>query len=332
MHLGSLGLSVILLLGLCAAPLDDAAPPPGTMPRIGVLGLGSAPASPDGKTRTLLVQELRTRGWLEGQNIVLEYRWAEGQPGRLSMLAAELVRLPVDVLVVSDAPAIRAVQRATAAIPIVMVWMGDPVEEGFVADLARPGGNITGVGGVVPEFSGTLLERLKAAVPGVTRMAVLAPMVDPAVERGVQETEHAAQGLGVHAQPLIVGTPDRFAHAFKAAIKEGAGALIVLPSMFFAPRQRQIAALALKHGLPAISWQRRFAEVGGLMAYGPSMAHLWPHAAASVDKILKGAKPADLPVEQPMQFELVINLKTAKALGLTIAPALLSQADEVIRW
>jgi putative ABC transport system substrate-binding protein len=331
MHRGTLGLSVILLLGLFVAPLDDTAPTPGTTPRIGVLEFGSPRAAPDGKTRSLFVEELRTLGWLEGQNLVLEYRWAEGQPGRVSTLAAELVRLPIDVIVVSDAPAIRAVQRATAAIPIVIVWMGDPVEEGFVADLVRPGGNITGVGGVVPEFSGTLLERLKAAVPGVTRMAVLAPLVDPAVERRAQETERAAQGLGVHTQLLMVGTPDRFAQTFNTAIKEGAGALLVLPSMFFAPRQRQIAALALKHGLPAISWQRRFAEVGGLMAYGPSMAHLWPRAAAAVDKILRGAQPADLPVEAPLSFELVINLKTAKALGLTIAPSILSQADEVIR-
>jgi ABC-type uncharacterized transport system substrate-binding protein len=262
---------------------------------------------------------------------VLEYRWANGQPSRLSSLAAELVRLPVDVIVVSASPAIRAAQRATTIIPIVMLSVGDPVEAGFVADLARPGGNITGVGGIVPELSGKLLELLKEAVPGVTRMAVLASPANPATEHMVRETERAAQALGVQTQLLIVGNPDRFVPAFKAAISEGAGALLVLPSVFFAFHQRRIAALALQNGLPAIFWSRGFAEVGGLMAYGPSWPHLWQRAAAHVDKILKGAKPAELPVEQPMKFELVVNLKTAKVLGLTISPFILFQADKVIQ-
>jgi putative tryptophan/tyrosine transport system substrate-binding protein len=236
----------------------------------------------------------------------------------------------VDVLVVSASPAIHAAQHATTTIPIVMLSVGDPVEEAFVADLARPGGNITGVGGVVLELSGKLLELLKEAVPGVTRMAILASRV-PATNRMVRETERAARALGVETQLLMVRTPEGFEPAFKAAIEEGAGALIVLPSVFFAYHQKHIAALALTHGLPAIYWQRQFAEVGGLMAYGPSLPPLWQRAAAYVDKILKGAKPADLPVERPMQFELVVNLKTAKALGLTIAPSILFQADKIIR-
>jgi putative tryptophan/tyrosine transport system substrate-binding protein len=321
-----IGLLITLALGILMAPL--AAAPPGKMPRIGVLEFGSPPISPDWKTHSLFLQELRTLGWLEGQNFVLEFRWAKGQSSRLSTLAAELVHLPVDVLVVDDTPAIWAVKRATTTIPIVMISVGDPVETGLVADLARPGGNITGVGGVVPELSGKLLELLKEAVPGVTRMALLTGM---ASTRLVQDMERAAQALGIHTQLLVVSSPDQFEPAFTAAIREGAGGLIVLPSVIFAHHQRSIAALALQYGLPAIFWPRQFAVVGGLMAYGPSRTHLWQRAAAHTDKILKGTKPADLPVEQPTTFELVINLKTATALGLTIPPTLLFQATEVIR-
>jgi putative ABC transport system substrate-binding protein len=331
MRFNLIGVLVTFPLGLLVVALTAAAPPPGNMPRIGVLELGAPPASPDWKAQSLLLQNLRKIGWLEGQNLVLEYRWANGQPSRLASLAAELVRLPVDVIVVAASPAIRAAQRATTNIPIVMVSVGDPVEEGFVADLARPGGNITGVGGVVPELSGKLLEFLKEAVPGVTRMAVLAGLANPTTERMVHEIERAAQAFGVSTQLLMVGHPDHFEPSFEAAISEGAGALLVLPSVFLSYHQRHIAALALKNGLPAIYWQRGFAEAGGLMAYGPSSSHLWQRAATYVDKILKGAKPADLPVEQPMQFELVVNLKTAKALGLTISPVLLFQADKVIQ-
>jgi ABC-type uncharacterized transport system substrate-binding protein len=321
------GLILTLALGLLVAPLTAAAPP-GKLPRIGVLALGPPPAAPDWKARSHFVQELHTLGWLEGQNIVLEYRWAEGQLSRLSTLAAELVRLPVDIIVAGDTAAIRAVQHATTTIPIVMVSVDDPLEWGAVATLARPGGNVTGVGGMVLESSGKLPELLKEAVPGVTRMAIL---TDVGPIRMVQETERAAQALDVHTHFLSVGYPEQFEPAFKEAIREGAGALIVLPSVFYAQHLRLIAALALQNGLPAIFWSQRFAEVGGLMAYGPSWPHLWQRAAVYVDKILKGAKPADLPVEQPMKFELVINLKTAQALGLTIPPALLFQADEVIR-
>jgi putative ABC transport system substrate-binding protein len=324
-------LLVTLALGLLGAPLAATTPAPGQMLRIGVLELGSPPASPDWKARSLFLQELRTLGWLEGRDLVLEYRWAEGQPSRLAALAAELVRLPVDVLVVSASPAIRAAQRATTTIPIVMLSVGDPVEEGFVTDLARPGGNITGVGGVVPELSSKLLELLKEAVPGVTRLAVLASPANPATERMVRDTERAAQAFGLETQLLMVGRPDRFEPAFQAAIRQGAGALLILPAVFFGAHQRHIAALAFQNGLPAIYWQRQFAEVGGLMAYGPSSPPLWRRTAAYVDKILKGAKPSDLPVEQPMQFELIVNLKTAKALGLTISPLLLFQADKIIQ-
>jgi putative ABC transport system substrate-binding protein len=278
-----------------------------------------------------LVQELRTLGWREGQNILLEYRWAEGQASRLPPLADELVRLPVDVLVVVGTPPIRAAQHATSTIPIVIISAGDPVAMGLVDDLARPGGNITGVGGMVPELSGKLLELLTEAVPGVTRMAILEDSTNPRTARMARETERVAQALGVHTQHLGVWLPDQFESAFKAARREGAGALLVLPSDVAASHQSEIAALALQNGLPAVFWNPQFAWVGGLMAYGPSQPHLWQRAAAYVDKIIKGANPADLPVERPMKFELVINLKTAQALGLTIPPTLLFQADEVIR-
>jgi putative tryptophan/tyrosine transport system substrate-binding protein len=327
------GLLIILALSFLWPSLTAAAPP-GKMPRIGVLERESPPASPEWKAGSLFLQELRKLGWLEGQNLVLEYRWAEGQPSRLSTLAAELVRLPVDVIVVADTLAIRAVQQATTTIPIVMISVGDPVAAGFVASLAQPGGNITGIGGIVPELGGKLLELLKEASPGVTQLAILASFSGlpyPAGERRIRETESAAQALGVHAHRLIVEHPDQFEPAFQEAIREGAGALVVLPSPVFPYHQRKLAALALQHGLPAIFWQRRFAEVGGLMAYGPSLPHLWQRAAAHVDKILKGAQPTDLPVEQPTTFDLVVNLKTAQALGLTIPPTLLFQATEVLR-
>jgi putative ABC transport system substrate-binding protein len=320
------GLLITLALTCFWSSLTVAAPP-GQMPRIGVLAVGSPPAVPDWKARSPFVQELRTLGWLEGQNIVLEYRWTEGQPNRLSSLAAELVRLPVDVLVTGNTAAIRALTHATTTLPIVMVSVEDPLQWGAVATLARPGGNVTGVGGLVLESSSKLLEFLKEAVPGVTRMAIL-PGGGP---RTIQDIEHAAQRIGVHTSLLTVGSPEHFEPAFQEAIRAGAGALIILPNMFFAQHLSRIAALALQHGLPAIFWSQRFAEVGGLMAYGPSVPHLWQRAAAQVDKILKGAKPADLPVEQPMTFEFVINLKTAQALGLTIPPSLLLQATKVLR-
>jgi putative tryptophan/tyrosine transport system substrate-binding protein len=321
----TLGLLITLALSGLWSSLTPAAPP-GQMPRIGVLALGSPPATPDWKTHSPFVQALHALGWLEGHNIVLEYRWAEWQASRLSALAAELVRLPADVLVAGDTVAIQAAMRATTTIPIIVVSVADPLEWGAIATLARPGGNVTGVGGTVLELSGKLLELIKEAVPRVTRVAILADGPRP-----LQDMERAAQGAGVHTYHLVVGYPDQFEPVFQEAVREGAGALIILPSVFFVQHLRLIAALARQHGLPAIFWSPRFAEVGGLMAYGPSLPHLWQRAAAHVDKILKGAKPADLPVEQPMTFEFVINLKTAQALGLTIPPALLFHATKVIR-
>jgi putative ABC transport system substrate-binding protein len=270
-------------------------------------------------------------GWIEGQNITMEYRWAFERYDRLADLAAELVRLKVDVLVAFDTAALQAVRHATSTIPIVMLYVGDPVADGVITSLARPGGNVTGVSCLAPELSGKLLELLKEAVPDVTRMAVLVATGNPMTASIVTDVESAARVLGVQLHVVKVGHPQEFTSAFDTARREGAGALLVAPSLLFARYQRRLAALTVQSRLPAIYWQRPFVEAGGLMAYGPSMAAMGHRATAFVDKILKGAKPADLPVEQPTKFEFVINLKTAQALGLTIPPTILFLADEVIR-
>jgi putative ABC transport system substrate-binding protein len=241
------------------------------------------------------------------------------------------VRLNVDVIVASDTLAIGAAQHATTTIPIVMLSAPDPVAWGYVASLARPGGNITGVGGLVQELSGKLLELLKEAVPQVIQVAVLVNLRQPDSGQLVSETEGAARALGVQPHILEVQGAFDLERAVDTAAKEGAGALLILPGLFFSLHERQLVELTMKYRIPAIYWDRRFAERGGLMAYGPSTTAMWRRVAAFVDKILKGATPADLPVEQPTTFELVINLKTAKALDLTIPPTLLFLADEVIR-
>ena len=323
-------LIVIFGLGLLWPPLTIDAQQRRTMPRIGVLRFGSPPSEPDWKQRSPFLQELYHLGWLEGQNITVEYRWAEGNVDRLPALADDLVRLQVDVMVVGDTPAILAAQQATTTIPIVILSVGDPVTQGFATSLARPDGNITGVGGLFAEVSGKLLELLTEAVPGVTRVAVL---VHPALvkEPMVRDVESAARTLGVQLHIVEVGNREEFERAFDTAMQAGAGALLVLPAVVFGMNQRHLAALAVKNRLPAIFSHRSFADVGGLMAYGPKFSDLWRRVATLVDKILKGAKPANLPVERPMKFELVLNLKTAQALGLTIPPTLLFQADEIIR-
>jgi ABC-type uncharacterized transport system substrate-binding protein len=327
----TLGLLLILALSLLAAALAADAPPTKKVPKIGVLSFGSPPSSPDWKTQSIFLRELGTLGWIEGENLTVENRWASGRFDRLTALVAELLRLHVDVIVVNGTPAISAVRQATTTLPIVAFFPIDPVAEGFIASLAHPGGNITGAGGMIPELSGKLLELLKEAVPGVTRMTVLVTPYHPARGPMVEETTLAAQALGIQLQVLEVRDLAGLAGAFDAAITERVGALVVLPGLLFANNQRRIAELALEHLLPTIYWERLFAQVGGLMAYGPKLPEVWRRIAALVDKILKGAKPADLPVEQPTTFDLAINLKTAQALSLTIPPTLLFQATEVIQ-
>jgi ABC-type uncharacterized transport system substrate-binding protein len=328
----SIGLLFTLTLAILVVPLAAGVQPARKVPLVGVLVSDSPPAALDWKQHSVFMQELRHRGWKEGENLTVEYRWASGQFYRGDELAAELVHLHVDVLVAQGRPLIRAVQHATTTIPIVMIAADDPVAEGFIVGLPRPGGNMTGVDtSVGAELSAKRLELLKEAVPTVTRIAVLVHPLVPATGQILEELKMAARTLGVQLQVLAVYHPHEFEGAFDAATREGAGALLVQPSLLFTPHQSQLVALAAKHRLPAIYWTRSLVTAGGLLAYGPQASYGWQRAAYYVDRILKGAKPADLPVERPMTFELVINLKTAEALGLTIPPTLLFQATEIIR-
>jgi putative ABC transport system substrate-binding protein len=317
---------VILVLGLLAAPLAVEAQPAGKVYRVGYMSLapGLSPRS------EAFRQGLRDLGYVEGQNITIEYRWAQGKPARLRDLAAELVRLKVDVIVTGGPTATRAAKEATNTIPIVMGFDADPVEAGFVTSLARPGGNITGTAILSPELSAKRLELLKEASPGIFRVAVFSNPAEPVTPLNLRATQVAALALRVQLQFLEVQGLDDFEGAFRAARRERADALIMLPDYFMLFFQKRLVELAAKDRLPAIHWDRGFAEAGGLMAYGASDRDLHRRAAAYVDKILKGAKPGDLPVEQPTKFELIINRKTAKALGLTIPQSLLLRADEII--
>ena len=308
---------------ILAAPLAAEAQKAGKVWRIGYLRR----PSPIPADLEAFRQGLRELGYVEGQNIAIEQRYADGVLGRLPALAAELIRLPVDVLVVDGSPTVTAAQAATMAIPIVFTLVSDPVTSGFVASLARPGGNITGLSNNSNELSPKRLQLLKEAVPAASRIAVL----HNPDNRGVS----SLSALQAAVSPLTVQvvearSPNEWVSAFAAMDKGRADAITVLADATFVSQRPRLVALTLEHRLPAIFAEREFAEAGGLMAYGPSTQGSFRRAAAYVDKILKGAKPADLPVELPTKFELVINLKTAKALGLTIPQSLLLRADEVI--
>jgi putative ABC transport system substrate-binding protein len=276
-------------------------------------------------------QGLRELGWAEGRNIVIDYRFAEGRLDRLPDLAAELVRLKVDIIVAQATPGAAAAKNATETIPIVMVPVGDPVGLGLIASLARPGGNVTGVsysvGGL--EIAGKQLELLKETLPKVRRVAVLSNPANPAHALVIRELNVAARSLGVQLQLLEARGPNEFDGAFAAMATERVGALLVVADTMFVLQRTRLADLAARSRLPAAYGWREHVEAGGLMSYGPSLRDLFRRSATFVDRILKGAKPGDLPVEQPTKFELVINLKTAKALGLTIPPSLLSRADHI---
>ena len=281
-----------------------------------------------------LEQGLRDRGYVKGRNLVIEYRYCEGKPERLPAFAAELVALKVDVIVAPTTPAVLAAKQATRTLPIVFTNAADPVTSGLVTSLAQPGGNVTGLSALTPELVGKRLEQLTQTVPGVSRVAVL---WQPGVlgERTEKDTlkgaEVAARALGVRLQFVEARGSDDFDRAFSDMTRARAGALSVWPSSMFNSERKRLVDLAAKNRLPAVYPQRAYVDAGGLMAYGPNIADLYRRAATHVDKILKGAKPADLPVEQPTEFELVINLKTAKALGLTIPPSVLGRADHVIQ-
>jgi len=321
------GLALSALLLALSFPVE--AQQPTKVPRIGYLTTVS-PSTIAGRIEAFR-QGLRELGYVEGKTIGIEWRFAGGKADRLPGLAAELVRLKVDVIVTTGPAPTRAAKEATVTIPIVMEQDSDPVGNGFVASLARPGGNITGLATLAPELSGKRLELLKEIVPKLSRVAVFGTSTNPGSAQSLRETELAARALGVQLQYLDVLSPKDIETAFRAASKGRADAVLVLQSPVFVNERTQLTDLAVKGRLPAIYDRREFVDDGGLMCYGTNFADLSRRAATYVDKILKGAKPADLPVEQPIKFELVINLKTAKQIGLTIPQSVLYRADKVIK-
>jgi ABC-type uncharacterized transport system substrate-binding protein len=322
-------LFTILILGALVGSLAGAARPSAPLPRIGLLSVFS-PTLGESKAESFR-QGLRELGYMEGQNIRLESRWAEGHRERLAELAADLVRLGVAVIVTEGTVSTLAAKQATDTIPIVMATGGDVVAAGLVASFARPGGTVTGLTMFTPELSATRLQLLTELVPQTRLVAVLVNAANPGHAVPLEETKGAAQSLGLQLQSFEVRTPSDLDGAFEAIARTRPSALITIPDGMLVDNRAPIVAFAAQSRLPAIFPDRDFAEAGGLMTYGPSLAANFRRAAAYVDKILKGAKPADLPVERPMTFELVINLKTAQVLGLIIPPSILFQATEVIR-
>jgi putative tryptophan/tyrosine transport system substrate-binding protein len=313
---------------ILASGYTSEAQQPKKVPRIGFM-IGTSPSIIPDRIEGFR-RGLRELGYVEGKNIVIEYRVAEGKVERLPNLLAELVRLKVDVIVTGGIVN-HAAKQATTTIPIVIAFDGDPVGNGLVASLARPGGNITGLSALYPELSGKQLELLKETVPRLSRVVVIGELNNPGNSEVLREMELAAKAFGVKLQSLDVWDLKDIETAFRAASKARANAVIVLAGTIVLVHRAQITTLAIKSRLPAMYPRPEFVEDGGLMTYGPSIADLYRRAATYVDKILKGAKPADLPVEQPMKFEFVINLKTAKQIGLTIPPNVLARADRVIK-
>jgi putative ABC transport system substrate-binding protein len=324
--MNAVALIVTVALGLLLAPLAVEAQQPAKIARIGYLR--RPPPIP--AEFEALRQGLRELGYVEGQNIVIEQRYAGGVPNRLPPLAAELVRLKVDVIVADGTLTVRALKAATPTIPVVFTVVSDPVGSGLIASLARPGGNVTGVTTLGQELSGKRLELLKEGVPGISRVAVLTNPDNP-VGHLLKEMHTAARSLALQLQIVETRTPSQLGSAFRTMEKGRANGLVNLPDALFSSQRERIAELATKTRLPGMFTERGFVEAGGLMAYAPSIPGNFRRAAAFVEKILRGANPADLPVEQPTKFELVINLKTAKALGLTIPQSILSRADQVIQ-
>src|SRR5688572_11708052 len=318
------------LVGALAEPFAAEAQQAAQIARIGWLGINRA-ASPH--LSEAFRQGLRDLGYVEGRNVMIEYRDAEGKLERLPVLAAELVALKVDVIVAGPTPATLAAKQATRTIPIVFASGGDPVTDGLVTSLARPGGNVTGLSGLSPELAGKWLEQLKLAVPEVSRVAALWQPggVGERTEKDMRKgAEVAARALGVRLHFVEARGPEDFDRAFSEMTRARAGALTVLASPMLFSERRRLVDLAAKNRLPAVYPLREYVDAGGLMSYGANAADLYRRVATYVNRILKGTKPGDLPIEQPTNFELVVNLKTAKALGLTIPPSLLARADQVI--
>ena len=318
-----------LVIGLFLVPLAAHAQGPATIPRVGFIEATSLDAG-----RPLLDafrQGLRELGYREGRTITIEARWAEDRPERFPDLVAELLRLKVDMLVVDTGPGARAAQQATQTLPVVFVGVGDPVALGLVASLARPGGNLTGLSYILRGFAGKWVELLKEAIPHASRLAALWNPNLPGNAIVMKDAQVAAQALGMALQGVEVRDLPELESALSTIVSARAEVLIVTAAPLFFSHRARLVEFTAKNRIPTMFFTREFVDTGGLMAYGPSLREQYRHAATYVDKILKGAKPADLPVQQPTTFELVINLKTAQALGLTLPPTLLVQADEVIR-
>ena len=319
-------LSILFLVVLLAVASE--AQQAGKVPRIGILAPDSS-AFPASAYHDSFRQGLRELGYIEGKNIFIEIRYAEGKQDQLSDIATELVKLKVDVIVTATRPGVLAAKYATSAIPIVFAAVGDPVRAGLVSSLAHPGGNITGLSILETELFGKRLELLKETFPKITRVAYFRDATSPGT--GSAEMQAATRALGLQLQSLDVRSAKDFDGAFEAVLKERAQALTTAASPVISTNQQRIVAFAAKNRLPAIYPYSEFIDAGGLMFYGVSFSDLFRRAATCVDKILKGAKPADLPVEQPTKFEFVINLKTAKQIGLTVPASVLAQADKVIK-
>jgi putative ABC transport system substrate-binding protein len=324
-----IGLVVALVFSLLALLNSGEAQQAAKVPRVGYVF--ARVSSADQQLWDAARQGLRELGYVEGQNITLEVRWAEGRTERIPDLVAELVRFKVDVLVVATTPGALAAKSATRTIPVVFVAVGEAVEGGLVASLARPGGNLTGVTVLNPEISGKRLELLKESLPSISRVAVLTNPGNPIHTILWRETRTAAQALGLQLQPIKVRAPEDFDEACRAATSGRADALLAFDDALTVGYRARLVALAAKYRLPTMYGLREFPDAGGLVSYGANFPDQYRRTATFVDRILKGAKPADLPVEQPTKFELVINLKTAKALGLTIPQSLLLRADEIIQ-
>jgi putative tryptophan/tyrosine transport system substrate-binding protein len=319
----------VLGLMLFALHSSPGAQQPNRIPRVGYLVPSSPSAIAD--RRQAFRHGLRELGYVEGKNIIVEYRYADGSQERLKDLAAELVRLKPDVIVTTSSAPTRAVKEASSTIPIVMAQDNDPIGNGFVATLARPGGNITGLAALDPELSGKRLEFLKELVPGLSRIAVLGDSTIPGYAKVLKETELAAAAHRVQLQYTDIRQPNDIESAIQSAEKQRVNGVLTMTSPMLFSHRAQVAAFAIKHHLPAIYHQSQYVEAGGLMSYGASFTDMDRRAAIYVDKILKGAKPAEMPIEQPTKFELVINLKAAKQIGLTIPPNVLARADKVIK-
>ena len=320
---------VWLLTTLLLPTISARAQQPAKTPRIGFLVAGTAASI---STRVdAFRQGLRERGYVEGKTIVVEYRYGEGKVDRLSEQAAELVKLKVNVIVTAGSQATRPAKEATTTIPIVMAQDNDPVGSGFVASLAKPGGNVTGLANLTTELSGKQVEILKEVMPKLARLAVLRDLTEPGNPQAVRETDRAAQGFGIQRFYLDVRSAPDIEAAFLSAGKKQVEALLVMPSSVFNSHRKQIVELAAKNRWPGMFPRVDYVEDGGLMTYGANTNDLLRRAAIFVDKILKGAKPADIPVEQPVNFDMVFNLKAAKQIGLTIPPNVLARAERVIR-